>query len=142
MSDCARQRLPRTSCGEKMLGRGRRTLFCAKKVVGRGCRGFPVAKKCSAGSAGPIFEAKKWSAEAAEHFLWQKSVRQGLPGTKFQEETIRMYISHICRSKFPCSFRQTWRLVSNSFNCLALSDDNSANLQHYFEKKNRRHYFF
>jgi hypothetical protein len=125
-----------------MLGRGRRTLFCAKKVVGRGCRGFPVAKKCSAGSAEPIFEAKKWSAEAAEHFLWQKSVRQGLPGTKFQEETIRMYISHICRAKFPCSFRQTWRLVSNSFNSLALSDDNSANLQHYFEKRNITESFF
>ena len=47
-----------------------------------------------------------------------------------------------CRAKFPCSFRQTWRLVSNSFNCLALSDDNSANLQHYFEKRNITESFF
>ena len=42
----------------------------------------------------------------------------------------------------PCSFRQTWRLVSNSFNCLALSDDNSANLQHYFEKRYITESFF
>jgi hypothetical protein len=50
--------------------------------------------------------------------------------------------SLICRSKFPCSFRQTWRLVSNSFNYLALSDDNTANLQHYFEKRNITGRFF
>ncbi|MEE1087599.1 MAG: hypothetical protein UIC63_01395, partial [Bacteroidaceae bacterium] len=62
-----------------------------KKGLGRGCRAFPGAKKGSAGSAGRIFEVKKWSAEAAEHFLWLKSVRQPLPRTKFHERTIRMW---------------------------------------------------
>ncbi|MBQ2045362.1 MAG: hypothetical protein II261_11070, partial [Bacteroidaceae bacterium] len=46
-------------------------------VLGRGCRRVSVAKKCS--------------AEAAEHFLWLKSVRQPLPRTKFHERTIRMW---------------------------------------------------
>lgn len=76
-------------------------------MVDRGCRAFPGAKKCSAGSAGRIFEVKKWSAEAAEHFLWLKSVRQPLPAHKISRKNYSdVGISHICRAALPCPFRQ------------------------------------
>ena len=42
----------------------------------------------------------------------------------------------------PAPFDRLGGVVSNSFNCLALSDDNSANLQHYFEKRNITESFF
>ena len=42
----------------------------------------------------------------------------------------------------PAPFDRLGGVVSNSFNCLALSDDNSANLQHYFEKRNITERFF
>ena len=42
----------------------------------------------------------------------------------------------------PAPFDRLGGVVSNSFICLALSDDNSANLQHYFEKKEWMRDFF
>jgi hypothetical protein len=50
-----------------------------ENTFGRPCRAFPVRKKCQADSAEPFWGVKKWSADPAEHFLGEKSVRQTLP---------------------------------------------------------------
>ena len=129
-----------------------------------------MAKKCSAEAAAHYFVPKKWSAEAAAGFLWPKSARQGLPSLFLRLKSGRQRLPSISCGKKVCgrvcraqNFRKKllgWTFLIfaalnspapvdrlggglvDSFIYHMLSDDNTANLQHYFEKKEWMRDFF